>query len=304
MIRRSFPLLVIALLASTPASARFGKSGGSGSSSSSSSSSVHRAAPVGSVPRSSGTNSSSYNAGGYSTGYGPGFGYGYNPWRYGYYSGAFVPMYGYGFGYYAASPYGYGYRSPYGYAPGVVDSGVRQEPSSLRVTIGLEATPYVSSERGGFGLGGVAMFEGQRWGVSLLFQNIAAPSQDGLSTFDHIQQFNAHATFAFLTGKYGRLRIEAGADSLFASNLVVLAPTAGLSGSLWVGGPVALEASVMVTPWPIRQLDMRGGIVVGLGPIGLRAGWRTQVLDDQGLVDGIVNHDTFMGPYAGVSVVF
>ncbi len=298
MVRRSLPLFFCIVLVSAPAHARFGKSGGS--SASSSSSAVHRASPV-SPPRPSGSgSSSSYPPSGYSYGYGS-F---YNPWRYGYYSGAFVPLYGYGYGYYAASPYGYGYRSEYGYASGVVDSGVRQEPSSLRVTIGLEATPYLSSERGGFGLGGVAMFEGQRWGISLLFQNIAAASQDGSGTFDHIQQFNAHATFAFLTGKYGRLRIEAGADSLFASNLVVLAPTAGFSGSLWVGGPVALEASVMVTPWPIRQLDMRGGLVVGIGPIGLRAGWRTQVLDDQGLVDGLVHRDTFMGPYAGVSVAF
>jgi hypothetical protein len=148
------------------------------------------------------------------------------------------------------------------------------------------------------------MFEGQRWGVSVLFQNIAAPAHDGTSAYDNIQQFNAHVTFAFLTGKYGRLRVEAGADSIFAPNLITLAPTAGVSGTVWVGGPVALEASVMVTPWPIRQLDLRGGVVVGLGPIGLRAGWRTQVLDDQGVVDGIVNRDTFMGPYVGASVAF
>jgi hypothetical protein len=148
------------------------------------------------------------------------------------------------------------------------------------------------------------MFEGERWGISIAFQNIAAPSRETAGAFDTIQQFNAHVTFAFLTGKYGRLRVEGGGDSLFASNLVVLAPTLGLSGSLWVAGPVALEASVMVTPWPIRQLDLRGGVVVGLGPVGLRAGWRTQVLDDQGLVDGIVNRDMFMGPYAGLSLAF
>lgn len=300
MIRISSALLLaLTLLAATPADARFGKGGGGSSSGGkSSSSSSHGAAPVG--PRTSSTSSSS--GGGYSSGYGytNGYSYGssfYNPWRYGYYSGAFVPMYGYGYGYYGAP-------SGYGYAPGLATPGVRQEPSSLRVSVGLEAIPYLSTERGGFGVGGTAMFEGQHWGISLAFQNIAAPSQDGTSSYDAIQQFNAHVTFAFLTGKYGRLRVEAGGDSIFAANLIVLAPTIGLSGSLWVAGPVALEASVMVTPWPIRQLDYRGGVVVGLGPIGLRAGWRTQVLDDQGLVDGNVNHDTFMGPYGGVSVAF
>lgn len=302
---RNLHILAIALVASLtalPAHARFGKGGGgSGSSSSTSraSGTSHSSAPIGSVPRSS-SRGSSYNGSG---SYNDGRSYyrsSYNPWRYGYYSGAFVPMYGYGYGYYAMNPYGYGY--PAYASPYAVSSGVRQEPSSLRVTLGVEAIPYVGGERGGFGLGGVAMFEGERWGVSLGFQNIAAAS--GSSAFDTIQQFNAHGTFAFLTGKHGRLRVELGGDSIFAANLIVLAPTGGVSGTLWISGPLALEGTVMITPWPIRQLDLRAGVVVGLGPIGLRAGWRTQVLDDQGLVDGIVNRDTFMGPYAGVSIAF
>lgn len=206
-------------------------------------------------------------------------------------------MYGYGYGYYAPPPY------LYGPAPEVATSRIREEPPAMRVTLGVEVTPYVGVERGGFGLGGTAMFEGQRWGISVGFQRIAAPSPEALGTFDTIGQFNAHLSFAFLTGKHGRLRAEAGGDTFFAPNLIVLAPTGGLSGSLWVGGPVALEASAMVTPWPIRQLDVRAGVVIGLGPVGLRAGWRTQVLDDQGLVDGVVNRDTFMGPYAGASRV-
>ncbi len=305
---------MLAVFVAAPAHARFGKSsGGSGShsssSSSSSSSTHHSSAPVGSVPR---TGSGSSSGGSYSPSYGYSNSYPYStyrPWSYGFYSGAFVPTYGYGYGYYGARPYGYGFGN-YGYgatpySQGIAtDSGVRAEPSALRMTVGAEGMGYVSAERGGFGLGVVASFEGERWGVNLAFQNIAAPSQDVVGEYDNIQQFNARVSFAFLTGKYGRLRLEAGADSIFAQNLIVLAPTAGVSGTLWVGGPFALEGSIAGAIWPIRELDYRVGAVVGLGPIGFRAGWRTQVLDDQGLVDGVVNRDVFMGPYAGIGLAF
>jgi hypothetical protein len=39
---------------------------------------------------------------------------------------------------------------------------------------------------------------------------------------------------------------------------------------------------------------------VGLGPAGLRAGWKQIYLNDLGLVDGIVHADLFSGPYLGV----
>ena len=60
----------------------------------------------------------------------------------------------------------------------------------------------------------------------------------------------------------------------------------------------------MGSVWPFRQLDYKVGAAVGLGPVGLRAGWRTQVLDDMGLVDGVDHRDVFMGPYVGLAFVF
>jgi len=154
----------------------------------------------------------------------------------------------------------------------------------------------------GVALGISAMFEGERWGLSVFAQDLAPRAEDGGPVFDHIPQVNLHATYAFLTGRYGRLRAELGLDTVFAPSAVFLGPTAGLSGTLWIGGPVALEGMAMMTPYPFWQLDYRAGVVVGLGPVGLRAGWRTQVLDDRGTVDGVTHRDVYMGPYAGVSV--
>ncbi|MDP3152185.1 MAG: hypothetical protein Q8N23_05910 [Archangium sp.] len=46
------------------------------------------------------------------------------------------------------------------------------------------------------------------------------------------------------------------------------APTIGFSGTLWIAGPLALEG--------------------------------TQLLDDQGVVDGVAHRDIFLGPYSGL----
>lgn len=103
---------------------------------------------------------------------------------------------------------------------------------------------------------------------------------------NQMSQLNAHLTFAFLTGRYGRLRAELGADTFFAQDLITMAPTGGLSGQLWIAGPFAIEGAVFATPWPIWQLDMRAGLVIGIDSIGIRAGFRSQILEDRGVVGG------------------
>jgi hypothetical protein len=199
-------------------------------------------------------------------------------------------MYGYGYGYWVgASQYG----------PG---QPVAREAATLRVTAGLEAMTYVVGDPG-VTVGLHAHVEGESWGFFISGQNIAVKASDS-SSFDTIQQLSARVTYSFLNGRYGRLRAELGGDSVFTRELTALGPTGGLSGTLWIGGPVALEGSVMVTPVPFFQLDYRVGVAVGLGPVGLRAGWRTQTLDDRGVVDGVAHRDTFMGPYVGVAMAF
>ncbi|MBS1150177.1 MAG: hypothetical protein H6Q89_1875, partial [Myxococcaceae bacterium] len=174
------------------------------------------------------------------------------------------------------------------------------ESPGVRLSAGLEGQGF----RNGATLGVLLGLEGDRWGLNASGQNIAVLAEDGSGSFDHLQVATAHLTFAFLTGRYGRLRVEAGADAVFAPNLIVIGPTAGFSGTLWIGGPFAIEGSVMVTPWPYRQLDGKLGAALGLGPVGIRAGVRAQVLDDRGLVDGVIHQDSFLGPYVGLSLVF
>ncbi len=288
---------VLAALVAGPAEARFGKSGGgrssssshgsSSHSSSSPSSSTHAATPVGGGSSYSG----GYGYGGYGGGgyYGGGYGY-YRPhWYSGYYfGGAFVPYYGYGWGY------------PTGYATATTTAGSEQPSAPLRVTTGVEAQGFLS----GFTLGVAASLEGERWGFAVAAQNMSLRKDNGQPGFDNLQAISAHLTFALLTGQYGRLRVEGGADSIFAPDIVVLGPTAGVSGVIWVGGPFAIEGSAMYTPWPFPQVDGKAGLAIGIGAIGLRAGWRFQLLNDQGRAGGTANTDILNGPYVGISAVF
>ncbi len=281
-------LAVMALVAAMPAEARFGKrSGGSSSSSShsssSSSSSYHGATSVGSP----GSHSTGYTAGSYSRGYS----FNGRSRFWGGYYGGYVPLYGYG--------YGSTYRTVV--TPVQSVDGVPADPDPIRLSASVEAMAFIQSQSG-FALGAAVGFESGRWGFNVSAQNISARADDGSLVMDQIQQLNAHLTFAALTGQYGRLRFEAGADTFWAADLTVITPTIGMSGFVLVAGPVALEGSVMVTPYPIRQLDARAGLAVGFGPVGIRAGFRTQMLDDQGLVDGIVNQDVFMGPCLGLGL--
>ncbi len=100
------------------------------------------------------------------------------------------------------------------------------------------------------------------------------------------------------------MRAELGADGFFSPTMVMVGPTGGLSGNVWIGGPFSLEASAMVTPWPFEQVDGKLGVAIGLGPVGLRAGWRVQYLDDRGIINGVDHAQLFSGPYAGLSFVF
>jgi hypothetical protein len=223
--------------------------------------------------------------------------------RYGYYSGAYVPSYGYGYCQ-RTTVMTTGMMATGVATTGVSgEAGIEQESAGLRVTAGVEGL-YLTAGTSGFIFGGGATVEGERWGVTLLGQNIAVKAEDGSGAVDNIGVLTARLSFAFLTGKYGRLRAEAGVDTVFAPSMVAVGPLFGLSGSLWIYGPLALEGSAFLVPYPYWELDWRAGLVLGVGPVGIRVGWRTQVLDDRGWVDGVIHRDTFQGPYVGLAIVF
>lgn len=277
--RISQVVVLIASLHAGVAEARFGKKGSGGSSSSSSGGggqSTHAAVPVDS-PGSSSSSSP---------------GTAFRPTRrLGYFSGAFVPNYGYGF-------------APVAAYPVLIDPEQEEsEETSVRATAGLEFL-YFTNQLRGYALGLGAMVEFDRIGASVSGQHLSVATDDGSVGDDTLQQLSVRVSYALLVGSRGRLRAEAGADTIFAADVVVAGPTIGFSGTLWVAGPVAFEGSLSGSVYPFVQVDARLGVVVGMGSLGLRLGFRTQFLDDLGVVDGVSHQDLFMGPYAGLGFTF
>ncbi|MFZ5471701.1 MAG: hypothetical protein ACOZIN_19920 [Myxococcota bacterium] len=185
----------------------------------------------------------------------------------------------------------------------VTEPAAPSEPSGgapVRLSLLGEAMVFGDGALLGAGL----FFEGERVGLSASFSTLGVSADDGSGGVDGIGLLSAHLTYALLAGERGRLRLELGADSAIAPDLVVMGPTLGTSAVLWLGGPLAVEGALMVTPFPYRQVDARVGVGLGFGPLGLRGGYRTLVLDDAGLVDGVAHVDVFGGPYLGLALVF
>lgn len=294
-------LAAAALLVGGPAEARFGKksggnsssssNGGSSSSSSSSgngnSSSYHEATGVGQPYRGGGGGG---GGGGQTRLYRPNY----------YYDPYYHPWYG---GYYG---WGFGYRPLFYSAPTytvVEQPAPQQSGSDISASFSAGAALLGSSSGTGSGFDLGAAFEGERLGFNLTWTGVYVPADDGSGGVDSIKLFNGMLTYSVLSRPQGRLRLEAGGMSAWAPDLVVLGPGLGVSGVLGLVGPLGLDGSVRMTPFPFRQVDAQAGLTVGLGPLGFRGGFRGVYLDDAGIVDGVVHTDVFAGPYLGLELV-
>ncbi|HME91348.1 MAG TPA: hypothetical protein VKE49_07980 [Myxococcaceae bacterium] len=145
--------------------------------------------------------------------------------------------------------------------------------------------------------------EGARWGAYAQATGIVFKGS-GLFSDETIGLVNGYVTYALIADPRLRLRLEAGITSAFATDLAVVGPGVGASGLFRVIGPLQLEGAVHGTPFPYLQLDWNAGVGLDFGAIALHGGWRRIMLDDRGLVDGVINRDVFSGPFLAVSVAF
>jgi hypothetical protein len=147
--------------------------------------------------------------------------------------------------------------------------------------------------------------EGPKWGVALEGRHIAVNADDGSGEVDGLSFFNGFVTYALLGNERGRLRLEAGGQSAFAPDLIVLSPAVGASFAIGFGEHFGLEAVTRASLWPHVQAELSAGLTYALGPLGLRMGWRGVYLNDNGWVDpGVAHSDAFSGPYFGAGMAF
>lgn len=191
-------------------------------------------------------------------------------------------------------PY-YDPRSSY-VAPG---SSWEEEFSARRhrnFTLGLEG--IILRDGGGFGLH--LGIEGERLGGFLRTTAMSLAADDGSGTSDNISVTEAHLSWALVTGRSGRVRLEGGVAIAKAPDVTFVGPSVGVSAEVYLLNSLALEGRTQVTPFPYRQLDAAGGVVWYVGGwrlLALRAGMRVLMLDDAGRVDGVVHQDVLPGPY-------
>ncbi|MFP2964167.1 hypothetical protein ACLEPN_42270 [Myxococcus sp. 1LA] len=178
--------------------------------------------------------------------------------------------------------------------------GVRHAaPLSFRV--GLQGGPV--NEGGGIGdlfLG----LEGRRFGVDLRLTGLGLPTDDGTAGSDTITLTQSHLTWALIAHERARLRAEVGVSTAHAPDISFVGFSLGASLEACIIGPLDLEGRLQVTPFPYRQVDASAALALKLGAVVLRGGYRGMVLDDAGYVDGVVNVDTFHGPFVGLGLTY
>jgi hypothetical protein len=141
--------------------------------------------------------------------------------------------------------------------------------------------------------------------VAVEGRHIAVVADDGSGGTDHLNFLNGFVTYALLGDQRGRLRLEAGGQTAFAEQLIVMSPAVGASVALGLGDRgLGLEATARASVFPHIQAELSAGLSWALGPLGLRAGWRQTYLNDNGLVDGVAHADAFSGPYFGAGMAF
>lgn len=205
--------------------------------------------------------------------------------------------------------WGFGY-SPFfdGPGPAAGESGwarpTSEQDAAPAATVTLGMSGQLHDQRG-LTLGAEGAVEGRRWGVRTAYSGILVPAEGGEDgELDAIHLLDLHLTYAVISEAHGRLRIELGATSAFAPDVIFLAPDAGLSVAAGIVGPLGFQAALSYTPWPFQRIDATAALTLALGEVGVKAGWRHLWLDDCGAVDGVRHTDTFTGPFVGVEMAF
>lgn len=229
-----------------------------------------------------------------------------------YYGGWYSPSYSY---YYGSHRYGSYPYYPYGVTapppppgtppapPGALPPPPEAMTAAPPPPILLAGADGLLPISGGAAFGVSLSLEGRRWGIRGAAVGFSLPSEAAPGERDLLRTLDAHLTYAVLSGERGRVRVEAGLDSVFAEDVVVLGPDLGTSVEMALVGPLCAEGSAHFTPLPHRRFDVNAGLALGLGSLKMRAGWRHLVLDDNGVLrDGSRNIDRFTGPYLGLAL--
>ncbi|WP_224244912.1 hypothetical protein [Hyalangium gracile] len=164
--------------------------------------------------------------------------------------------------------------------------------------LGLESGPTGGGSRTHLSLA----LEGDRLGLDGRITGLVLGTDDGSAGTDTIAAASVHLTYAIVTEDRIRVRVEGGFTYAEAPELKVFGPSMGSSFEGRLTPHLDFELRLQATPFPYLQVDTQAALAVKFHPFALRAGWRTLLMDDAGLVDGEVHRDVFHGPFIGLGL--
>jgi hypothetical protein len=192
--------------------------------------------------------------------------------------------------------------APVIFAPRAVRYGREPEPAAPSILARALLAGQVMPE------GGALMLhlglEGRRWGLAGNATTLALRADDGSGEVDRLHLLGAHLTYALRSSDRGRLRAELGVASAHAPHVTFVGPSLGVSFERCLFWVLDVEGRAQLVPLPHLALDAQAGLAAHLGALSVRGGWRMLLLDDRGLVDGVVNRERLVGPYVGLGLHF
>ncbi|HET6922947.1 MAG TPA: hypothetical protein VFI16_07355 [Anaeromyxobacteraceae bacterium] len=248
-------------------------------------------------------------------------GYYYGPGYYPYYRSYVSPW---AYSAYLAAPWWWGWGWGHGYYPVYPEPPVPapgEAPPASRINAQFAFAGGPTDQRAfedpsrrvgpGSSAGVSLRVESKDLGFHAGYDGFFVGRQVDFGSATSLDYFTAHATWSFLSGQSGRLRLEGGlsvlswpalapATGLTTSGVTAVGPEAGLSGHLALVGPFGVTGHARVTPWPRMATDLYLAAALRFGPVALTGGWRDLRADGGDTAPDM----RFAGPQFGVALLF
>jgi hypothetical protein len=212
--------------------------------------------------------------------------------------------------------WGYGYYPVYPEPPAPVLGEAPPAPPAPRINAQFTFTGGPTDQRAfddpsrrvapGSSAGVSLRVEGKDLGIHAGYDGFFTSRTVDFGAATSLDYFTAHATWSFLSGQSGRLRLEGGLSVLSwpvlapASGVTAVGPEAGLSGDVALVGPFGVTGYARATPWPRLATDLYLAAALRFGPVAVTGGWRDLRADGGDTAPDM----RFAGPQFGLALLF
>lgn len=177
-----------------------------------------------------------------------------------------------------------------------------EEPTMRSMRPRLSSDLSLYGQRGGAGQAATARFrlDGRRLGVGMGL-SVVMPDP-AASRLPRLWLADLSLAWSLASGERGRLRIETGLVAAFLRDLTATGWGLALNGMTRVAGPLGVEGSVRLVPYPFRSLEALGSVTLAIGRFDLRVGVRHLWFEDGGYTECGHRAIRLLGPMLGLGL--